>query len=603
MTGPTLPETGHSDCDIHLRLLGTTDLHAHLIGYDYFADSVDETVGLTRVATLIDQARKETRNSLLFDNGDLLQGSPLGDGAAQFGGANPMVVALSVLGFDAASIGNHDFNYGITTLEHAYSTATFPVLCGNVEGLSFPPYALLRRRFADTNGTTRNLCVGVVGFTPPQILKWDAAKLSGRVEVSDIPATARALVPQMRSQGADIIVALLHGGIEDRTTPSMHENPAIALAEVDGIDAIFTGHTHQVFPGPDFAASARIDPERGRIAGKPGVMAGAYGSHLGLVDLDIQCRGGVWSIKSSRVEARPIGHNTPEHPRIRALAEPTHDATLKQIALPLGFTKAPIQSHFSLVSDTLALRLVQRAQAAFVRDALQGTPHGNLPVLAAAAPFRAGGKPGPEHYTDIPVGALSRRSAADLYSFPNHISAVRVTGAQVRHWLEGSARLFNQIPEGAVDVLLIDPEGASYNFDCFDGVTYRIDPTRDPGDRIRDLRFRGEPMSSSANFVVATNSYRSGGGGDILQPETTDVVWDSPDTIRDILARYLRKSSPVTELTDPGWQIVLPIGTSVTLHTGKGALPPANIPDLRFENLDPEPDGFQKWRVTGIANP
>ena len=167
---------------LRLRLLGLTDLHANLYPYDYYRDRPDNSVGLARTASLIAEARKESPNCLLFDNGDILQGTPLGDFAADAiakdpKAVHPVIAAMNTLAFAAATIGNHEFNYGLGVLERAYAEARFPVVCCNVRRSDgspwFPPSVVIERKFVDEAGAPHGLKVGVIGVAPPQIAQWD----------------------------------------------------------------------------------------------------------------------------------------------------------------------------------------------------------------------------------------------------------------------------------------------------------------------------------------------------------------------------------------------------------------------------------------------
>ena len=285
---------------LKLRILGTTDLHVNLMSYDYYQDKPVQEYGVARTATLIKTARTEVRNTLLFDNGDLLQGSPMGDYMArakplQAGQVHPAFKVMNALGFDAANVGNHEFNYGLPFLRTALAGAAFPYVSANVlidEGTdkgkpAFAPYVMLERRFSDEAGNEHKLKIGVIGFVPPQIMLWDRIHLQGRVLPLDIPQTARELVPRMREQGADLVVVLAHTGFEFGQTVFFAENTVARLAEVPGVDAIVFGHSHGEFPGRFFNRHPKVDLERGTINGVPAVMAGFWGSHLGVIDLTL----------------------------------------------------------------------------------------------------------------------------------------------------------------------------------------------------------------------------------------------------------------------------------------------------------------------------
>ncbi|HLM41052.1 MAG TPA: bifunctional 2',3'-cyclic-nucleotide 2'-phosphodiesterase/3'-nucleotidase, partial [Microvirga sp.] len=334
---------------VKLRILETTDLHVNVFPYDYYRDAPDETVGLARTASLVKAARGEARNSLLFDNGDLIQGSPLGDFVAyrqgmKPGDVHPMVAAMNELNYDGGTLGNHEFNYGLEFLQNAMGAAKFPLVCANVVKANgetlMKPWVVLDREFTDEAGAKQKLKVGVIGFVPPQIVQWDKAHLDGRATTTDIVDAAGKHVPDLKKAGADIVVALCHSGIAGGERKGGEENAALHLAKVDGIDVILTGHQHFVFPGgKEFANIPGVDVQKGALHGKPAVMAGFWGSHLGLVDLELTKEGDAWEVANFRTEARPIYERVERKvvakvgsdAAVAAAAQAGHDATLKYV--------------------------------------------------------------------------------------------------------------------------------------------------------------------------------------------------------------------------------------------------------------------------------
>ena len=279
---------------VALRILATTDMHMNVLPYDYLADRPSGRGGLARTASLIARRRAEVDNCLLLDNGDFLEGTPLGDFAARrtagMDRPHPAIAAMNALAYDAAALGNHDFSFGLAFLRGATDRARFPVLAANLHvrrGRGFAPYAIVDRSLRDVAGRQVPMRIGLVGFLPPQTAEWDR-DLSSDLICDDIVATAGRIVPQMRRAGAQIVIALAHTGIGDPAARPGMENAATALAATPGIDAVIAGHTHQVFPGRDFRAIPGIDPQRGTLAGKPAVMAGFGGSHLGVIDLRLR---------------------------------------------------------------------------------------------------------------------------------------------------------------------------------------------------------------------------------------------------------------------------------------------------------------------------
>ncbi|MEI2301084.1 bifunctional 2',3'-cyclic-nucleotide 2'-phosphodiesterase/3'-nucleotidase [Ensifer sp. MJa1] len=618
----------------HLRIMETTDLHVHVFPYDYYGDKPNDTVGLARTASIIDAIRAEATNSVLVDNGDFLQGNPMGDYIAyqrgmKDGDIHPIIAAMNVLGYDCGTLGNHEFNYGLDFMFKVLNGANFPVVCANLtkgalaanarqDELFLKPYVILDRKVKDGSGEEHQIRVGLIGFVPPQIMTWDAKNLEGKANARDIVKAAEAWVPQMREEGADIIVALSHSGIGQQAYAENLENASVPLAAIEGIDAIVTGHSHLDFPGQKFEAIAGVDNKKGLISGKPGVMGGFWGSHLGLIDLLLEREGGTWRVVSSTSEARPIYRReekkviaeVADKPQVLAAAQKDHEATLAYVRTPVGKTSAPLYSYFALVADDPSVQIVSQAQTWYIKDMLKDTEHRDLPVLSAAAPFKAGGRGGADYYTDVPAGDIAIKNVADLYLYPNTVQAVVITGEQVRNWLEMSAGIFNHVEPGAADAPLINGGFPSYNFDVIDGVTYQIDLSQPPkfdkdgntinaaSNRIKNLQFSGQPIDPAQKFVVATNNYRAGGGGNFPDITADKVVFVAPDTNRDVVVRYIIDQGTINPSADANWTFVPLAGTSVTFDSGPKARQfLAEVKGITVEDAGDAAEGFARFRI------
>lgn len=618
----------------HLRLLETTDLHVHVYPYDYYADKPIDTVGLARTASIISAIRAEATNTLLVDNGDFLQGNPMGDYIAyergmKEGDLHPIIAAMNSLDFAVSTMGNHEFNYGLDFLLKAVAGARFPMVCANVakgnpaagprdDELLFKPYVILDKTVLDGAGGEHPIRIGVIGFVPPQIMTWDRRHLEGSVNTRDIVETARAWVPEIKEAGADLIIALSHSGIGAARHSDGMENASVPLAEVEGIDALLTGHNHLVFPGDDFSDFAGVDIDGGTIHGKPAVMAGFWGSHLGLIDLLLERDGSSWRIAGSTSEARPIYRRegreriplVESEQAVLDAVRADHEATLAYVRRPVGKTSAALHSYFALVADDPSVQIVSQAQRWYIGEMMRGTEWEGLPILSAAAPFKAGGRGGPDYYTDVKPGDIAIKNVADLYLYPNTVRAVAITGAEVREWLEMSSGIFNRIEPGAEDQPLINSGFPSYNFDVIDGVTYQIDlaqpPRYDPDGalidaearRIVDLRHEGRPIDLEQTFVVATNNYRAGGGGNFPGIDDRVVIFEGPDTNRDVIVRYIVDRGTVNPSTDGNWTFKPMAGTSVLFETGPaGQVYAGDVKDVVIEAAGDGKEGFAAYRI------
>lgn len=602
MAGPSMADT------IKLRIIETTDIHTNVMDYDYYKDKPSEQIGLTRAATLVKQAREEATNSILVDNGDLIQGSPMGDYMAakgiKAGEVHPVYKAMNQLSYDVGNIGNHEFNYGLDFLQETINDAKFPYVNANVYNAStgehlFQPYIIKTHTFKDTDGKAHEVKVGYIGFVPPQIMVWDKKNLDGRVIARDIKKTAEKLIPEMKAKGADVIVAIPHSGISTEEYQSGAENSVYYLTKVAGIDAIAFGHSHAVFPSKEFAKVAGADIEKGTINGVTAVMPGRWGSHVGVMDLTLEQKDGKWAVTNGQSEARPIFDKASKKALVEADAgivkalEADHKGTREFVNQPIGKSNDVMYSFLALVQDDPTVQIVSLAQKDYVERFIQGDPNlDGLPVLSAAAPFKAGGrKNDPSNFTEVESGELTFRNAADLYLYPNTLVTLKVSGKEVKEWLECSAGQFKQIDVNSSEPQsLIDWDGfRTYNFDVIDGVNYQIDitkPAKYDGDckvinpdsqRIVNLTYKGKPIDTAQTFLIATNNYRAysnkfpGTGSDF-------IAFDSPDENRTVVADYIARVSKeqgeVTPSADNNWSFA-PIKSKTKL-------------DIRFETSPSE---------------
>jgi len=541
----------------------------YLVNYDYFKGKWVDTYGLVLVASYIEKARSEVDNIILVDNGDLLQGSLMGDyGRNQLEESSllhPASVAMNYLGYDMFTPGNHDFNYGLDFLKKFIATLKCPCVCANVfyaDTLQpiFTPYIIKSYVFKDVNGDSVPLKVGYTGCVPPQILVWDKFNLSNNVDCKDMTEAVSRLIPKMKQEGADLVVLLAHTGLTNQPHKTGEENAIASLSMIDGIDAIVFGHQHGVFPGPDFDDVLGVDVEKGTINGVAAVMPGYRGSHIGQIDFElIQLEEG-WKVigsKSSAIAVCSQGVACFEpHKALRSVLEEDHNALVKFANEPVGKTNTALSSYLSLIQNTTCVELMQNAQIAYAKQLLaEDSSLSKLPLLSSISVFKSGGYNDANNYVDIPVGDIMLRHVVDMYPFSDEFLLIRMTGGQLKEWLEFSASIYLAIDTRQDVQSLIDPKFPSHNFDVISDVSYQIDisqPCRYDvwgsclnanNERILHLSYDGVPIKNDREFLVVTNSYRAYGER-VPGVSAASVVSLPSIENRQVLLRYLKVFEP-----------------------------------------------------------
>jgi 2',3'-cyclic-nucleotide 2'-phosphodiesterase/3'-nucleotidase len=438
----------------------------------------------------------------------------------------------------------------------------------------------------------------------------------------DIVEAARSELGEVRPR-VDLVVVLCHSGVSRLASTRGEENAGQDLAKLDGIDALFLGHQHLLLPGEDFDRIRGVDTERGTIHGKPAVMPGFWGSHLGVIDLELM-KDGPWRVTGARVEVRPIARRDANGGAIALVesdlavldaAKIAHEATLRHIRTPVSRLATPLNTYLALIADNSTVGLVNEAQRAYAAPLIATRADlASLPVLSAAAPFKCGGRSGPYAYTDIPAGPLAIKDVADIYPYPNTLRVVKVDGATLSEWLERSASIFRPIdPAGRDEQPLLGPAFACYNFDVIDGVECLIDVTQPArydesgaliapeARRIREVTFKGAPVDPAQSFLVVTNNYRASGGGGFPGCDGTSVVIEAPDANRDVLLKYVESKTEIAPKSNGVWRLAPWPGSVVAIYlTSPAASDLPAPPGLKLTPVGAAPGGFLKLRVETV---
>lgn len=509
-----------------LTILHTSDVHGAVLPFDDVANRPSDRGSLAQVATLVDEIREGVDHPLLVvDSGDSIQGTPFEEFVSvRWHRPSPTVAAMNRIGYEAMAIGNHEFNFGLEVLRRAEAQADFPWLSANsiAEATgrpAFRPYTVVEK------GALR---IGLLGLVTPNIPAWEKPEHYAGLRFEPMDAAARRWVPVLRRQeGCDLVVVLAHSGLErdPENLDADPENFLRRLAAVDGIDIILAGHSHR-----------EIAPQSmsGVIVSQPGARA----QLVTRLDLHLEREGDGWSIAAWEGRSLRTAEVAPDPGLLAAFAE-SHRELAAALDDAVGTVTAAVESERCRLEDCPALDLLHAVQLEATGADL------SLASLLTRTPPTVG------------PGSVTWRWVHGFYVYPNTLVAVRLTGGQVRDVLEHAARYYDglQCDGEAGCKVVTDPEIPHYNVDSMAGVSYRIDPTRSEGSRIRDLRYRGLPLEPDQLVTVACNSYRAAGGGGFPHLADAEVVWRSSVELPALIADYLARIGTWQPTTDDNWHI------------------------------------------------
>ena len=510
----------------HLVIVATTDVHGRAFAWDYTTDRPFPG-GLTRVATVVDSLRAAWPGQvLLVDSGDLIQGDPF---AAYFArvapqDTNPMLRAMNLVGYDVATLGNHEFNWGLATLARALDGARFPYVSANIRGLpgdtlAYRPYVVLERQ---------GVRIGVAGFTTPGVMIWDRKNVAGRVRLERIPPAARRVLPELRRK-FDFDIVLIHSGMDG---PSSYDTTGVGIENVAAEfasfpvrpDLVVVGHSHREMRDSVLNGVHFIQPKN-------------WAQSVVVMHVDLVRRDGRWTPVRWHADLVPLAGVRPD-PRVVAALQADHDSVRAWVRQPLATATGAMPSALARTGPTAIIGFVQAVQ----REVTGAQ-------LSAAAAFNLGG--------GFPAGPVRLSDVASIYPYENTLRAVRISGAALKAYLEQSAKYY--VVDGAGRVS-INPEIPGYNFDMVSGASYDMDLSRPVGDRIVQLAVGGKAVRPADTFTMAVNSYRQEGGGGYTMLKGAPVIYDRGENIRDLLADRLKALGTISPATydEHNWRIVPP---------------------------------------------
>ncbi|MGV9242516.1 bifunctional metallophosphatase/5'-nucleotidase [Streptomyces sp. NPDC003710] len=529
-------------------ILGTTDLHSHVFDWDYYKDAAyrdkaGNSVGVARVATLIRQQReaKGEGRVLLVDAGDIIQGTslayyyarvdPITGSGGRRGPRHPMAVAMNHMRYDAAALGNHEFNYGIDVLRKFESQCHFPLLGANALDAktlrpAFRPYTVKRIRVPGAP----DIKVGILGLTNPGIALWDKDNVSGKMVFPGLVEQARKYVPRLRALGCDVVFLTDHSGLDGSSSygdelPYVENASNLVAQQVPGIDAILVGHTHVEVP------SYTVKNEQ---TGEDVLLSEPYcwGMRLSVFDFEVELHHGQWRVTGKKAQTLDP-KDVEEDPEITRLLKADHDLVVNYVNTPVGTCTQDLSAAESCWKDVPIMDFIHQVQMATVATGLS-TADAALPLISVAAPF--------SRTADIPAGSVTIKDIAGLYIYDNTLYGKKLTGAQLKDYLEYAAKYYHQVPAGTkVDTATLTNANGfwDYMYDTAAGVDYEIDIAQPEGSRIKNLTYKGAAVTDDQVFVVAVNNYRANGGSGYPHIASAGIAYSSTNEIRQLMIDYV----------------------------------------------------------------
>lgn len=531
---PTLSvktQVGRTPQRAHVVILSTTDMHGRVFPIDYYTNKYDN-VGITKVATLVKEARKADPDLLLVDSGDTIQGTPLEyfHNKRNNTPPDPMMLAMNALHYDSMTVGNHEYNFGLKVLNKARSEAKFPFLSANTYDTAtskthYQPYLVKE---------VQGVRVGILGLTTPGIPNWENKPNYEGLEFHETVSEAKKWVPILRdTEKVDVVVITMHMGLEEdiRTgilSPSQvpNENAALAIArQVPGIDVILMGHTHREV-NDLFVNGVLI------------TQANRWASHVARVDLYLdKGEAARWRIAAKSSRTIPVTEKTEIDPEIAKIGEPYDKETQAWLGRAIGDSSEELTANDCRFHDSAIIDLIQKVQLEAGKADVS---------MAACFNERA----------HIPKGSVTVRDIAGLYEYENTLVTLELTGQQLKDALEHSAKYFKEYQPGKSLNELVDTRIPGYNFDVAQGVNYDIDITKPFGQRIVNLKFKGQPLSMTQKLRVVTNNYRVNGGGGFTMYKDAPVVYRSSAEVRELIIDWVERNKTVPTQTDNNWHII-----------------------------------------------
>ncbi len=513
---------------VKITILGTSDLHGRLYPWDYAIDTEDPGSGLAKVATVVKQVRAENPHTILVDNGDTVQ-----DNMAELFNdekVHPMIQALNELHYDTWTPGNHEFNFGMDFFNRCVNGSKATVLAANLyreDGKRYlKPYKII-----DVAGVR----VAVIGITNPLVPRFEAstpANFKGLTFTDPIVETKK-VIAELKGK-ADVLIGVMHIGVDPEYGMEGSGIKAVAAANPE-LTAIVCGHAHMDIPSQLINGVLVVEPK-------------VSGNKVSRIDLAVAKVNGVWTVQSktgSNIDTTKVAADQELLTKFKWV----HDRSEADVNTVIGKVAGDYLPSLELlpgiptaqVQDTALMDFINEVQLYYTKA-----------DISAAALF--------SNTSNLTKGDFKKKDVANIYKYTNTLITVKVTGKQLKTYMEWSAQYYNEAKPGDVTVSF-NPNIRGYNYDLFAGVNYEINIAAPVGKRIENLTFKGKPVTDTQTFTLAVNNYRYGNMVKDKIFNEADKVYDSYEALgdkgrlRDLIVDYVQKMGTVAPKLDNNWKI------------------------------------------------
>lgn len=508
--------------ETHITIIGTSDTHGNIWGYSYEDMKESTGDGLARVSTYVNQVRAENPNTILVDAGDTIQGTIMTDDLYSKDTANhPVPAALNYMKYDAWTLGNHEFNFGVDKLQSIIDQADMPVLAANIKNADGSYFTGAGYTIVERGGVN----VAIIGVDTPNIPRWDGTKQG--VDKLTFEPMADAVAECIKEIGdkANVIMVSAHAGMEAEYSTDGSDAAKTILEKCPEVDVLQMGHTHTTYINNDTIPVGEAKNNAGEVV---------------RYDLTLNADKEITSATVETVSMKDVepDQNLRNVPAIKEAQEKTVSFIQDNV---LGHAAADFQPVNEIkglpegrLQDTAVIDLIGTVQL-----------ENSGADVTAVALFK--------DTSDLKKGDLNYGNMFDIYKFPNVLYTVKVTGAEMKAYMEWAAECWNQWQPGDINISF-NPEKPGYLHDHFIGLNYEVNLSKPAGQRIENVTFKGQPLTDDQVLTLCVNDYRYTG----LKNEgiiSGEKEWESSASVRDMLVAYLAEHDPLEPVVDNNWKI------------------------------------------------